>query len=150
MSPLEVLARQLNWAGPDTAYNLGKIPEDRMDWKPAPTAKSALEIVNHVAGFTLSMVPVLSGEEWAPPRFQPATSREEAQELIRTSAAQYAEALKNASPETLARTIQLPMGPIPLREAINYPVVDLIHHRGQICYLQTLLGDEEDHFLMHA
>jgi hypothetical protein len=30
------------------------------------------------------------------------------------------------------------------------PAVDLIHHHGQINYLQMLLGDRDDHFDMDA
>ena len=26
------------------------------------------------------------------------------------------------------------------------PVLDLLHHHGQVCYLQTLLGDREQHW----
>lgn len=29
-------------------------------------------------------------------------------------------------------------------------VIELVHHRGQIVYVQTLLGDTEDHFDMAA
>jgi uncharacterized damage-inducible protein DinB len=147
MSRFESLARQLSWAGPDTARNLDYIPDDKLDWKPAPAAKSALEIVNHVAGFALSMVPVLRGAEWRPPAFTPATTRAEAQSLLTQATEEYAAALREVKPESLDRMLNLPTASFPLAEAIAFPVVDMIHHRGQIAYIQTLLGDTEDHFL---
>src|SRR5262249_24941459 len=36
MHPMEGVARLAEWAGPDLAYNLDFIPEDRLNWKPAP------------------------------------------------------------------------------------------------------------------
>ena len=46
MSPLEVLAYQAEWCAKDTAHNLDFIPADKLAWKPAPSAKSTLDIVN--------------------------------------------------------------------------------------------------------
>ena len=48
MKPLEGLAETATWAGKNTAYNLQFIPADKLAWKPAPTAKSALEIAHHL------------------------------------------------------------------------------------------------------
>ena len=150
MHPLEGFARLMAWAGPDTAHNLGLIPEEKLDWKPAPTAKSALEIANHIGGYILSMTPVLGGQEWRWPEFAPATSREEAQSLLTTAAEEYVAALRRVSPDLLRQVVQVPAGAFPLARAAAFPVVDLIHHRGQIIYIQTLLGDAEDHFLFDS
>ena len=49
MVVMEVLARQVIWACENIACNLKFIPADKLEWKPAPGAKSALEIVNHAA-----------------------------------------------------------------------------------------------------
>jgi hypothetical protein len=46
MNPMEVLAYQAEWAAKDTAHNLEFIPPEKLAWKPAPTAKSVLEMVN--------------------------------------------------------------------------------------------------------
>ncbi|HTE20118.1 MAG TPA: hypothetical protein VK689_17270, partial [Armatimonadota bacterium] len=59
MHPMEVPAQQMLWASKNAAYNLSFIPEDKLNWKPAPTANSALEIVNHVAFYIRAMIPVL-------------------------------------------------------------------------------------------
>ena len=50
--------------------------------------------------------------------------------------------------EHKGKTLKLPFGEFPLSQAVSMPVVDLIHHHGQIAYIQTLLGDTEDHLLM--
>lgn len=144
--PLETIARQTEWAGKNTAHNLGFLPEDKLGWKPAPTAKSALEIVNHVGGFTLGMVHVAREGAWTDPDFQPATNLKEAQELIERAATEYAAALREVNPSRLGESITLPFGTYPAYQVFSMPQVDLIHHHGQIAYLQTLLGDEEMHF----
>jgi uncharacterized damage-inducible protein DinB len=147
INPMEGMAKQVIWMGQNTAHNLEFIPDDKLNWKPAPTANSALEIINHTAGALHGMLPVLSGGEYASPQFTPATNRKEAQELITSSVEQYAAALRRLTPQDLARTVQLPFGSFPLAMAASMPAVDVIHHHGQISYIQTILGDTESHFL---
>lgn len=147
MHPLHGLAQQARWASSDLAHNLEFIPADKLDWKPAPTAKSVLEIVAHLTGFMKIMVGVLHGEPWQPPASAPAANVGEAQELLRTLGQEYAAALEQVAPETLGTPMVLPFGTFPTAQAASMPVVELIHHRGQILYIQTLLGDTEDHFL---
>lgn len=146
MNPLEGLARIVEWCASNTAYNLQFIPDDRLNWKPAPTAKSALEIVNHVAHPLKGMTPVMRGDAWSVPPFEPATTLAQAQDLLRTSAADYAAALSQVSMEDLHRTVHLPFGDMPLVRAASLSVVEIAHHHGQIAYIQTLLGDTDDHF----
>lgn len=148
MNPMEMMARQMEWVGRNTAYNLGFIPADKLNWKPAPTAHSALEVIGHVAGFIKAMRPVLDGGQFSPPDFTPPTTLQAAQELITSSAEDYAGGLQRLKPEDLGRSVKLPFGEFPLGRAAGMPVVDLIHHHGQIAYIQTLLGDTESHLLM--
>jgi uncharacterized damage-inducible protein DinB len=146
MNPLEALAQQAEWAAKNTAYNLEFIPADRLSWKPAPTASSALEIVNHMVTAVRGALPMLAGGEWTMPEFTPATNLAEAQQLLTGSAGEYAAALRRVVLADLGRTVEMRRGPFPLAQAAGMPVVDLIHHHGQIAYLQTLLGDTESHF----
>jgi hypothetical protein len=146
MNPLEALAMQAEWVARNLAYNLDFIPADKLAWKPAPTAKSALDVVNHNARAFKGMQPVLSGGSFAPPDFPPATTLAAAKELIISAATEYAAALRKVNPEDLGKTIQLPFGTFTLGRVATLPVFDVMHHHGQIAYIQTLLGDTEDHF----
>ena len=146
MHPMEVPAQQMLWASKNTAYNLGFIPEEKLDWKPAPTANSALEIVNHVAFYIRAMIPVLGGAEWKPVEAAPATTLKEAQDLLTSTVEEYVAALRAVPPADLRRTVSLPFGSFPLARAAMMPAVDLIHHHGQITYIQSLLGDTDFHF----
>jgi hypothetical protein len=147
MHPLTGVAGLVEWAGPDLAHNLDFIPEDRLNWKPAPDTKSALECAAEAAIFMKSMIPVLAGAEWTQPDYSP-PSKVEIQELLRTASKEYADALRALPPERLGEVISTPFGDTPLGRLASFPVVEVIHHRGQVCYLQTMLGDKENHFLM--
>ena len=142
---IETLAGIAEWTGSNMAYNLKFIPDDKLNWKPAPEASSALEVINHAA-IPLLMIPaMLAGE--TPAEFAPATTREEAQELIRMTSQSYAAKLRAMTPQDLEGTIAMPFGgEWPRARAASLPTIDLIHHHGQIAYIQTLLGDTESHF----
>ncbi len=144
MHPLQLLSDSVAWAGKNLAYNLGSIPDDKLTWKPAPGAKSALEIAAEVAGnlstFTAMLQMRAPGEK---PVF---STREAAQSAVETASADYALLLLSLGDNDLTGDMQLPFGKIPKSRAISLPVVDTIHHHGQIAYIQTLLGDTETHF----
>lgn len=147
MHPLQSFAETCRWAGNDLAYNLDFIASDRLDWRPAPEAKSALEIVNHVILGIGSMLPILRGEEWSMPDLHNVTTRKDAQDRLREAANDYADAITRVHAQDLSRDVTI-WGHYHtwLGRAATMPVIDLIHHRGQVVYIQCLLGDAEDHF----
>lgn len=149
MHPLESLAGLLRWAAKNTAYNLKFIPDDKLAWKPSPEANSALEIVCHVTGAIRAMRPALDGgsEISFPAPGTPPATREEAQEMLTSAAEEYADALVKVSPADLGREITIAgTMKFALARAASMPVVDVIHHHGQIAYIQSILGDKEFHF----
>ncbi len=146
MGPTSVLARLTRTMGTNLVHNLGCLPPDRLDWKPAPSAKSALEIVNHLAYFMTGLTGVLRTGTWSEPQFQPATDQANAQQLGSALVENYAAALDAFPAERAGDTAELPFGSFPMGMAMSMPVCDLIHHHGQIAYIQCLLGDTEDHF----
>lgn len=148
MHPLDGLARMTEFAGNNLAYNLEFIPADRLGWKPAPGAKSALEIVQHVAGALNFMRPVLTGGAFTRSEIPLPTDCKSAQELVRAAVREYAAALRQVDPERLGDPIELPFGTFPLAQCSGFPPFDVMHHHGQIAYIETLLGDQEDHFQM--
>lgn len=123
-------------------HNLDFIPAERLDWKPAPDAKSALEIVNHLATFLGSISNALNGESETVTN---ATNGDEAKRVLEQAAARYAQAVRGASPEVLGRLFRDDM-PLTNGWMVTASTIDTIHHAGQIAYIQTLLGDNEIHF----
>jgi hypothetical protein len=148
MHPLETFAGLVIWAGESAAYNLQFIPAEKLSWKPAPTANSAFEIVQHVCGALRSMQPVFAGGEWNWPEVPMPTTLAEAQEMLTSTTQEYAAALRQVERPALTRMVVVSPAQVevPLVRAASMPVVDMIHHHGQIVYIQALLGDAEFHF----
>jgi uncharacterized damage-inducible protein DinB len=150
MEDLKTAARLLRWLMENLVHNLTFIPEDRLHWKPEPGAKSALEIAGEVIGGQRMMLPVFHGGDWSPqPHPQPKTL-EEARSLLLETAAEYAAALESAERAQMDRIVPVFTFPVWAPRAVLLPVVDAIHHHGQVTYIQTLLGDGESHFDMEA
>jgi len=150
MNGMEALAAQVRWVGRNFAHNLWFIPANRLDWKPSPTANSALEIVQHSAACMGSTLPVMRGEpfrEWDRPAPRDAAA---AEHLIREVAEEFAGLLEGLTPAELDRTVILPHGTMTLRDCASWEATDLVHHHGQIAYLQALLGDPEGHYFDRA
>lgn len=150
MENLKAAAWMLRYGVRSLIYNLECIPADRLDWKPDPNAKSALEIAGEVVGGMRNYLPILSGGErkqsnpW--PRF---ITLEEARSLLTEMTEEYAGALEAAGP-ALNRLVDISGGMLRAPRAALFPVMDLFHHHGQVCYLQTLLGDKEQHWSQAA
>lgn len=140
------VAAMVRWAAQDFIFNLEAIPADKLDWKPSPEAKSAQEIAAEVATVAVSTIPVLSGGDWAPTRQAPPTSVDEARRLVLDSAEAFAVAYEAADPANLQRTLELPFGKFLAARFVLFPLIEFIHHRGQLTYIQSLLGDKEVRF----
>lgn len=147
MKPTQLLQDTAIWAGDNLAYNLKFIPDDKLGWKPEPNAKSALEICAEVVGVCHHIPQMFRGEssELARPVFQ---SREAAQSAVKSAVRDYAAFLDGLSEADLEGEMQLPFGMMEKKAVAGMPMVDTIHHHGQIAYIQTLLGDTESHFEM--
>lgn len=146
METTELLIGQMEWAMRNVNNNLDFIPDDKLNWKPEPTANSVLEIVNHVAGSVGGITQALGGA--ANPQIAPATDRESAKKLLQLNAEAYIARLRALTPQDMTRTVALPFGDTPMSLAAMIPVVEMIHHHGQITYIETLLGDNESHITM--
>lgn len=145
MHPLQLLSDNIGWAGKNLSYNLGFIPDDKLTWKPAPEAKSALEICEEVVGVVNHFGGMFKGETDS--EKQTFTTREAAQQAVESATAKYAQTLLSLGENDLNGEIDLGFGPpMPKARVVAMPVMETLHHHGQIAYIQTLLGDTESHF----
>ena len=149
MELIEPLASQVDWAARSIAHNLEFISEDKLAWKPAPTANSALEVVNLGVGALRVMAVVLRGEADQLPEIVPATAATAATAgaLLLDAARDCAAAIRALQPDQMNQTAETPFGPFRRARIALFPLVDLLHRHGQILYIQTLLGDTADHFV---
>jgi len=145
-TPLELLDGQLNWAHLNINNNLDFIPEDKLNWKPAPESKSVLEIINHATNTVNFMTYAIKGSE--KPELTPATNREEAKQLFTQVIEAHLDLISTLQPADLEKSVTLPFGEFPAGFVAGLPVVECVNHHGQITYIQSLLGDTESHLVM--
>ena len=145
MHPLQFPARQMIWAANNIALNLDFIADDKLRWKPAATAPSALEIVDHLLDVLHRMTPLVGGFDSAEQVPQPVLDRDEAKVRLIEAADNYRAMLLDLEPEQLDEIIETRAGTMPRGAVAVMPVNDIIHHNGQIAYIQMLLGDTETH-----
>lgn len=143
---MHTLMTTANFFGRNFAHNLDFIPGDKLNWKPSPTANSALEITLQAAGHLLNMKAALTGGQFGDVHFPAPATRDEAKELILRASSDYAAWLQTLDGSDFGDPVQLPFGTMPRGQCVSMPVLDLVHHHGQITYIQTILGDTENHF----
>ncbi len=138
-------ARQMNWAARSLALNLDHIPDDKLRWQPAAAAPSALEIVDHLLGVFHRMTPLVGGYDAAEPAPQPVGNRDDAKARLIEAAAQYSAMLTQLTPAQLDETVELRGHSMPRLALAMMPINDIVHHHGQIAYIQLMLGDTATH-----
>ena len=89
-----------------------------------------------------ALVGGLETDEAAP---QPVRSRDDAKERLIEAGAKYRAMLLDLTPQQLDQSLAWRDGTMPRRALALMPVNDIVHHNGQIAYIQMLLGDEETH-----
>jgi uncharacterized damage-inducible protein DinB len=148
MADLKEVARLVRWAADSMAFQLAHIPEDKLDWQPQPGCKSALTVAGEVVFVIKSALPVFTGGtlDFEVARTTP-TNLAEAQQWLAETSTQFADLLEAAGPE-MDRPIDTPFGQLWGTSAVTFGLVDLLHHHGQLTYIQSLLGDAENHMDM--
>ena len=124
-------------------------PDDQLNWRPAPAAKSALQIAAHCAVANRYFIDVISGRPMAssPGEAQAAAERQ-AQELTNRGDVL---ALLQETHKTLldlysCSSIETALSDEKRAFYVAIPFWHTATHAGQIDYLQTCWGDLEDHF----
>lgn len=145
MHPLQMTARQMKWAANSIALNLDFVPDDKLRWKPAATAPSALEIVDHMLGVLYRLTPLVGGTQIEGQAPHMVSNREDAKARLTEAAAKYSAMLLALTPAALDEIVETHAGQIPRGALALMPVNDIVHHNGQIAYIQMLLGDGETH-----
>ena len=132
------------------------VPDDKMGWKPSPTAKNVVQICAHAGVANLQLANIIRNgksefdkiEEYV--KFTHAEeekiqTREQAIQCIETSVGQLEKALLHLSSAQLAKEAITPFGACPMSELIYWPGNHLYMHASQIDYIQTIWGDMEIH-----
>ena len=136
-------------------HDLSFVPAEKLTWRPTPTAKSALEIAAHCAGYSGRFADIINAgkfawsiEEFMAPiqaAVESISNLEEAEAMLRKGIADSIEALDTVKPEQVGSTIASPQGQAPFIFFLTLPAMHLEKHGAQIDYLQTCWGDLEVH-----
>jgi uncharacterized damage-inducible protein DinB len=136
---------------------LSFVPDEKLDWSPSATSKSALRIITHVARSDRSFTNLIAGtmpaatptmEEFftdlhkADPSI---ASRTSAVTLLQESTTQLLAALDTVTVETLEAPCDTPVGTYPTSFWIGIANEHRVTHTGQLEYLQTVWGDLDNH-----
>jgi len=134
---------------------LSFVPEDKLTWKPTPTAKSALEIAAHCAGYSGVFAWIIRAGKFpcsvdefratVNAAIDSVTTVEEAETMLRKGIADSIAALDTVKPEQVGSIVESPQGHTPFNFFLTLPATHLEGHVTQIDYLQTCWDDQEVH-----
>ncbi|MBX3117612.1 MAG: DinB family protein [Fimbriimonadaceae bacterium] len=136
--------------------NFSHVPDDKLDWTPTPTAKSALRIAAHTALYAGRFAHMIrekglpkmdSLEAWIAERNaeeEAITSRAEIEAIFRKGTDEVMAALDSLTPEDVAMSLDSGLGwSMPMTFLMQLPGWHATLHTGQIDYLQTCWDDQE-------
>lgn len=136
--------------------NLSHVPEEKLTWSPSPTAKSALQIAAHVAGYSGGFASVIRAgafpsnvDDFLGPinaAIDQIQSVQQAEDVLRQGIADTLAALDTVQTDQIGSSLETPIGTTPFLFFMTIPSVHLVLHTGQIDYLQTCWGDQEVYF----
>jgi hypothetical protein len=135
------------------ALLLSKTPEDKLNWAPSTTSRTAVELVAHSAesvGHILSMLKgqqdfEFNGTSDMDNRLRTSekqyATREAAIAILDKNSAELLSFLDGLTPEALGGTVKAFFGEAPMAMAMNFPRLHMQDHVAQLEYLQTIWGD---------
>lgn len=136
--------------------NFSRVPDDRLNWSPTPTSKSALRIAAHTALYAGRFAAMIRDRklpavenltEWLAQRTAEelnVKSRDEIEPLFRKGTQEVVEALDSVTEEEINIELDSGMGwSIPMRQVMAFPGWHATLHTGQIDFLQTCWDDQE-------
>lgn len=136
--------------------NFSHVPDDRLNWTPVPTAKSALRIASHTALYAGRFATMIRNRSLPRPENLDAwieannaeeiaiTSREEMERVFRAGTAEVLAALDTLQPDEIGMTLDSGQGwSMPMLQLMGLPGWHTTLHAGQIDYLQTCWDDQK-------
>lgn len=136
--------------------NFSKVPDDKLTWTPAPTAKSAIRIAAHTALYAGRFASMIRERRLPQPENLSAwlaqreaeeialTSREEVERVFRAGTAEVLEALDGLAPEEVEMSLDSGQGwSLPMAHLMGMAGFHATLHTGQIDYLQTCWDDQQ-------
>jgi hypothetical protein len=134
------------------------VPDDKLNWTPSSTSRSALRLVAHTALANTFFANVISGnmpeplpspEEFSASMRDAETkvaTREAAVALLRETTPIICAAIAGVKEEDLGSSCNSPFGELPMQFWLGMSSHHVATHGCQLEYLQTIWGDLDNHF----
>jgi hypothetical protein len=125
---------------------------DRLNWQPLDCGRSVLDQLQECAIANWKWTGILRNMSYAnaPAEFVEQVGRltelEPVLDRLRETAAALTEAILELPDEVMEREIETPWGPYPLYNGCFHAYWNMAYHEGQINYIQTLYGDNEEYY----
>ena len=123
---------------------LARTPDERLDWKPEPTARTAMDFMRECAVHCDEWGQLLDLGVW-PEAFQTRigaiTNRQEAIEEFQSGVSRLAAAIRDVPDDKLDVMLKSPWEESPIAIWLTYAATHNQYHIGQMNYIQTLYGD---------
>jgi uncharacterized damage-inducible protein DinB len=126
-----------------------KLPPDKLDWKPAPGARSALNQLQEIATSLPEFWPAFTERkmEWDQEKManwvterEKITSLDELEAITREHTRRLIDLIKTLDEKDLTTAVQMPFpGPYNMADILSYHYWNAAYHEGQIVYISTLL-----------
>ncbi len=125
------------------------MPEDKYDWKPEPTSRSARELVIESVTMLVNTASLLHnrvmGDYEVALEENGKLSLVDLEEKALQDAQTLYAAIRAFPDSDLNTTVELPWMTSTFFQVMSYPYWNLMYHAGQVNYIQTLYGDTEMH-----
>lgn len=133
-------------------------PDDRINWSPAPSARTPVQLVAHAAQAMAFIHQQLDGTPFEIPTTAEADrsfrdweqqfcTREQALDVLERNGAAYVAWLDALTPERLQDNVKMPfgLGYAPVEIGLKFVPAHTHGHAAQIDYIQTIYGDQDWH-----
>jgi hypothetical protein len=146
------LLKSIPEAAKDLEEAFGRIPEDKREWSPSGTARTAIDLMAECA--MLSDVTEMVRTHSFPADFDfesyvqakkdlAGRGWETVQSLLRENVEKTVAVIPEVPDSDLDIEIQMPWGNVTVAQAISYPYWNMSYHTRQLNYLASMLGTLE-------
>ncbi len=153
-NPVETLCGSTRFCFTRLVNDLDALTDEQAVTSPAPDTRTAADIVSECARVNWHIGRILrnappSEEETASSREEMAAcsnSKQKARQYLERETASLLEALQQIDPSRLGEQQKLWNREVSLFQAAQLPAMHMFYHDGQLAYIQTFFGDQENHW----
>lgn len=131
-------------SGQEMLLTLARTPDDRLEWKPEPTARTPMDFLRECSVHCDEWAQLLESYVW-PDQFMTRvgaiTARDEAVLEMGGAIARLAQVIRSVPDEKLDLLLKTPWEEAPIGFWLTYAAGHTQYHTGQMNYIQTLYGD---------